>query len=377
MKDVHTAILVFSIALPLQLILIVVFATLQAVIDLRDQPQEFSIIPGGDIQNRHLGEVCDNIELNISTPNVITNAYIYRSRNRDSVTATTKLEQIFLNNILEVGYNSGQLTYYGIPVARNDEMRLNISSSNGSLNSLSVTISVYEVEGFSQLLDYISQDVDPLSRYNLHSCLLDTGCVVDLEAEFDGWLYVIFDSTPTPTTLDVSLEATLREYDIDSVEIGSKCILSELSPRCNLEVPTHVYDDLYGYETDVTDLPFFIVYHTAPLSYSPLPSQSINVSVVLTSTCTRSYYYTYAILGSILCVTSIISAFVLIGLVWENYGRPMPSMNCCRNTHPRCHHHRTTRIATDVILETIPSPTVEKDRDVNESLPSYEKAIEI
>ena len=105
---------------------------------------------------------------------------------------TNNLEQIFVNNILEVGYNSSQLTYYGIPVMENDEVNLNISSSNRSLNALSVTVSVYEAEEFSQFLYYTSQNTDPLSRYNLDSCLLTTGCVVQLEAELDGWLHVVW-----------------------------------------------------------------------------------------------------------------------------------------------------------------------------------------
>ena len=381
-KDFHITILVFSVALLIQLILIVVFAILQVSIDPRDHPQEFSIITGGDKQIRHLGEICDNIELDSFTPNIRTTAYIYRSRSRDSMTSNKNLERIFMNNILEVGYSSSQLTYYGVPVSRNDEIKFNISSSNRSPNSLSVVISVYEVEGFSQLLEYLSQNVNPRSHYNLHSCLLTTGCVVNLEAEFDGWLYVVFDSTPTPSTLNVSLEATVREYDIDLIDITSKCVLSEISPRCNLEVPTRVYDDFFDDEIDVSDLPFFIIYNTASLFNSPPPSQSLNVSVDLTSTCTRTYFYTYVILSSILGVTSIISAVVLISLVWENFERPIPpSMNCCKNTHPRRNHSRTTDTElTQVRQESIrsspsSSSTIEKSYDMNEPVPSYEKAI--
>ena len=58
-----------------------------------------------------------------------------------------------------------------------------------------------------------------------------------------SYTYVVFESTPTPVTLDVSLEATVRDYDLDLVEISSQCFLSESSPRCHLEVPTYVYYD--------------------------------------------------------------------------------------------------------------------------------------
>ena len=381
MKGCLLPILIISVALLLQIFLIVLFITLQVVINPRNYPQEFSVIAGGERRISHLGEACHSIELNTLTPNIRTTAYLSRS----SVVLTNNLEQIFVNNILEVGYNSSQLTYYGIPVMENDEVNLNISSSNRSLNALSVTVSVYEVEGFSQFLDYTSQNTDPLSRYNLDSCLLTTGCVVQLEAELDGWLYVVFESTPTPSTLEVSLEATVRDYDLDLIEIVSKCTLFESSPRCHLEVPTY-----YDYSNDdggnIQYLPFAIFYQAASLlSDTPTPSQALNVSVDLTWTCSRTDLYSYVIVSSLLAVTSIISVILLICVVWRakpscdcDCNFTIPSVNCCRNTNPRRNHYRTTVAGvTNVTLEEVPSPSILKNsNDRSESLPpSYEKAI--
>ena len=371
MKNIPGAILGFSAALVVQLILIIVFVSLQLTMDPQELPQEFSIITGGERQIRHSEEVCDSVELNTLTPNIRTTAYIHLSRS-STVVSNENLEQIFVNNILKVGYDSNQLTYYGIPVARNDELRLNLSSSDNTLDSLSVTISVYEVEGFSQLLEYISQNADPLSRYDLHSCLLGSGCVVNLEAEFTGWLYLVFDSTPTPSALIVSLEAVVREYDLDSIDIASECTLSEITPSCHLVVPTHVYDE-DGIKTDANDFPFSIIYRTASLLSNPPPSQALNVSVDLTSTCVRTYSFAYIVLIPISGVTSIITFFVLMVLVWIHYGSPkpslvIPSVNCCRDINPRRRCVRDTELG-----EGPPSPTLNKSDDMN--LPSYEKVI--
>ena len=383
MKCIHISILVLSAILLLQLFLIVLFVTLQVVINPRNHPQEFSVIAGGEKRIGHIGEACHNIELNTFTPNIRTIAYLSRS----SVVFTQNLEQILVNNTLEVGYNSSQLTYYGIPVTTDDEVNLNILSSNRNLNSLSVAVSVYEAEGFSQFLDYISQNSDPLSRYNLDNCLLSTGCVLNLEAELDGWMYVVFESTPTPVTLDVSLEATVRDYDLDLVEISSQCFLSESSPRCHLEVPTYVYYDDDG-GTNTEFLPFAILYQTESLlSNAPPPSQALNVSVDLTWTCSRTDLYTYIILSSLLGVTSIVSVIVLIILVWRtapsrdcNCNCSLPSVNCRSNPRPRRNYHRTTEIGvTNVALEKNPSsPSIaKKSYDRSESLPpSYDKALE-
>ena len=125
MKCIHIAILVLSAILLLQLFLIVLFVTLQVVINPRNHPQEFSVIAGGEKRIGHIGEACHNIELNTFTPNIRTIAYLSRS----SVVFTQNLEQILVNNTLEVGYNSSQLTYYGIPVTTDDEVNLNILSS--------------------------------------------------------------------------------------------------------------------------------------------------------------------------------------------------------------------------------------------------------
>ena len=377
-------ILLGSFLLLLQIFLIVLFVTLQVVINPRNHPQEFSVITGGERRISHLGEWCHNIEVNTFTPNVRTIVYLSRS----STVLTRNLEQIFVDNILEVGYNSSQLTYYGIPVMSDDEVNLNISSSNTSLNSLSVTVSVYEVEGFSQFLDYTSQNTEPLSRYNLDSCLLTTGCVIRLEAELVGWLYVVFESTPTPSTLTVSLEATVRDYELDVIEIMSQCTLSETSPRCHLEVPSYVeYDSNDG--SDIIYLPFAIFYQAASLLSTPPPSQALNVSVDLTWTCSRTDLYSYIIISSVLAVTSIVSLIILICLLCRaihgnsdcdcSCNFTLPNVNCCRNTHPRRNHYRTSGAGvTNVTLEEIPLPSiVKKSYERSESLPpSYDKAIE-
>ena len=47
MKCIHISILVLSAILLLQLFLIVLFVTLQVVINPRNHPQEFSVIAGG------------------------------------------------------------------------------------------------------------------------------------------------------------------------------------------------------------------------------------------------------------------------------------------------------------------------------------------
>ena len=380
MKGAHVAILITSAVLLLQLLLIVLFIILQVVVNPRNYPQEFSIIPGGNRRISHFGDVCHNIELNTFTPDIRTTVYLSRI---NVVSTEIKKEEIFVNNILEVGYSSSQLTYCGIPVEGSDEVSLNISSSNRSLNSLSVVVTVYEVEGINEFLDSISQNTDPLSRYDLDSCLLTTGCVLNLEAEFDGWLYVIFESTPTPTTLNISMEATVHKYNLYFLDTSSECTLFRSSTLCHIEVPTDVY---YDDGVHIDYLPFALIYQAESLlSDTPTPSQGLNVSVDLTWTCSRTDLDSYIILIAMLSVTSVFTVILLTCAIWRailycdcDCDFTLPSVNSCRNTHPRRNHYKTSATdVTNVTLEEIsPSSIVKISYDITESLPSYEKAME-
>ncbi|KAI6659843.1 hypothetical protein LOD99_10597 [Oopsacas minuta] len=312
MKFSNFCIILFIALCLLQAFIIVLFVILQVIVNPRNHPDNFSVIPGGDKRISYPGEICYHIEVNSFTPNTITSAYLTKV---DSIVITKNLEEILTNHTLEVGYAPDQLTYYGVPVSEGDEIILYVRSANISIDSLSITISVYDTTGFSKLSnDITSNNINVLNSYELDSnCLLSvSGCMVSSSVISDDWLYFVFESTPTPSTLIVTLKATVRKYDLDLSEILEQCTLSELSTRCFLPVPTET-PPYYSENNAVKYVSFTITYETEYLLSNSTPSsQSLNVSVDLSWSCSRTDLYSYIIIASISGVALLISLGVLI-----------------------------------------------------------------
>ncbi|KAI6659844.1 hypothetical protein LOD99_10598 [Oopsacas minuta] len=279
----------------------------EIIVNPPNHPDNFSVIPGGVKRISYPGENCRHIKVNSFTPNTITSAYLTKV---DSIVITKNLEEILTNHTLEVGYAPDQLTYYGVPVSEGDEIILYVRSANISIDSLSITISVYDTTGFSKLSnDITSNNINVLNSYELDSnCLLSvSGCMVSSSVISDDWLYFVFESTPTPSTLVVTLKATVRKYDLDLSEILEQCTLSELSTRCLL---------IHSESKNMTDLPFTITYVTEYLLSNSIPSsQSLNVSVDLSWSCFRIDIYDYIIVSSAFGSTLLCSLCYLILLI--------------------------------------------------------------
>ena len=363
------------------LLFVTIFVVLQVTVNPRNHPVPFSVIVGGDRRINYPGDSCHNIELNTFTPNVPTVAYLTTV---SSIVITKSLEQILANHSLQVGYDPNQLTYYGVPVsAAGDEVNLYIRASNDTPNIQSVTLSVYDMEGFRLL--FTTTNADPIYSYNLDmSCLQSvSGCMINSVAELGGWLYFVFESTPTPSTLVVTLEATVRKYDLDLTETMGECTLHASSSSCFLKVPTRV---IYRNDDNGVDyLPFTITYETSLLmSYAASSAQSLNTSVELSWSCSRTDLYSYTIIFSIASGVFVIAVGFVFFLFFSK---------CCKDndfsfTCPsiRCPTYRRTRIrrlsfrtaSTNIQLES--SAQVPSDTDVlksyvrSESLPpAYDK----
>ena len=162
------------------------------------------------------------------------------------------------------------------------------------------------------------------------NCLRSTsGCTISSVANLEGWFYFVFETTPTPSTLVVTLEATVRDY---SLLYNEKCKLYGRLTRCFLTVPTirvktGTISDRDGerdnYETKY--LPFSIIYDTfpnsnitSPISNAPPPSQSLNISVDLSSACSRTNLYSYIIVISLFSALLLTSTGLTVCLYINN-----------------------------------------------------------
>ena len=288
---------------------------LQLIVNPRNDPVPFSIIPGGDIQIDYPGDPCRDIELNSFTPSIPIVASLTTGSSTIAVTKRESLEQVLFNHSLQVGLDPNQLTYYGVPVSTADDVKLHVRASSISPDIQSVTVLVYDVVDFSQFLEYATNAT--VYAYSLNKdCLYNvSGCTVNSKAQLEGWKYFVFETTPSPSTLVVTLEATVRKYDLASSLINDECTLFGKSLSCFLDVPIVViYNDD---DKDVDYFPFTITYETTPLVSNSAPSsQSLNVSVDLSWTCSRSDLYSYFIVLAVASVVLLIDIGFIVVLIF-------------------------------------------------------------
>ena len=362
------------------LLIVVLFVILQVTVNSRNTPVPFSVIVGGDKRINYQGDSCHNIELNSFTPNIPTVAYLTSA---SSIVITKSLEQVLVNHSLQVGYDPNQLTYYGVPVSKDDEVNLYVRASSISPEIQSATVLVYDVEGFRQFLNYTTTNAAPISTYSLGMGCLQTvsGCTVSSVVRLEGWLYFVFVTTPTPSNLIVTLEATVRDYDIDLTEINAECTLYGSSSRCFLEVPNQV---IYNNDNNnnVHFLPFTITYETSPLISNTSPSsQSLNVSVDLSWTCSLTYLNNFIITFSLFSGVFVIAVGSLVFIIFtkcakKNYfSFSLPSINCPKRTRNNTYRTASTTLHLETITETSDAQ-IPKSCVRFESLPpAYDKVV--
>ena len=282
------------------LIVVAIIACIQLTVNPHNLQVPFSIIAGGEVKIDYPEDPCRNIELNSFTPSIPIVAVLTRA---SSKLVGKRIEQVLFNHSLQVGFDPNQLTYYGVPVSTDDHINLYFRASSISPDIQSVTVLVYDVVGFSQFLEYAT-NANPVYTYSLNrNCLFSvSGCTVNSIALLEGWMYFVFETTPSPSTLVVTLEATVREYDLSNNVYIDSCRLYGNSSSCFLEVPTREVKEEVSYGRDSTGtrtktvyLPFTITYEASPLISNSTPSQSLNVSADLSWTCSRNDLNIYII----------------------------------------------------------------------------------
>ena len=354
-------------------ILMAVFIILQVVINPRNHAVPFSIIFGSDKIINHPGDPCSAIEIaNFDPAHNIT--VIFTTISPGSIDFEKSVEQVLVNATLEVGRNSGQLSYYGVPVvARGDEVSLSVRAIDQASAPQSVDISVYDLDGFSQL--NANSATNPKFIYNLdRSCLLSaTGCVASPTVESEGWFYFVFESEPTPSSLLVSLNSTVRKYDVDVSIIRGGCTLDdETSSFCHIETPKIVSRSSNRGSSSTTYLPFSLTYESNNiLPYQNPPVQSLNVSTDLAWTCLRTDLWTYVIVAGVFgCCFASVTIFILFACFSILRSKSLFSKLNRRN-------HTNLTASTNLNIIRRPNATPEKEKSPEyvraESLPpNYE-----
>ena len=363
----------------LLLLIVIIFVVLQITVNPRNHPVPFSIITGGERRINYPGDPCRDIELNSFTPSIPIVASLTTTTR---IAVTKSLEQVLLNHSLQVGLDPNQLTYYGVPVSTDDEVNLYVRASSISPVIQSVTVLVYDVVDFSQFLEYAT-NANTVYAYSLNrNCLYNvSGCTVNSIARLEGWKYFVFETTPSSSTLVVTLEATVRKYDLASSVNVERCILDESSSNCFLSTPRRITtrSNGNGGTTKVINyLPFTITYEISPLISNSAPSsQSLNVSVDLSWTCSRTDLYSYIIVfstisGMLLIAIGFIVFIICFKCAKSGFSFSLPSVNCPRR--------RSTdqNVSTNVHLETITQTRGETENQNSyvrtESLPpAYDK----
>ena len=127
----------------LSLILVVVFAVVYVSIKTPKTTSYSSAITGGDLQSHYTWE-CNYIEINSFTPDIRIVAYLQKS-DLASRRKTNSIQRILESHSLQVGHDSSQLTYYGVPVFAGDKVNLFIRTSMISPLVQSVNVSVNKV----------------------------------------------------------------------------------------------------------------------------------------------------------------------------------------------------------------------------------------
>ena len=293
-----------------------VFIILQVVINPRNHAIPFSIVFGSDKRINYPGNPCDSIEIvNFDPTHNITVILTTSS----SINLVKTVEPILVNNTLEVGNNPDLLSYYGVPVvAIGDEVSLYVRALDRASAPQSVGISVYDLNGFTQI--NASSLANPQNVYNFDKgCLLSpTGCVASPAVESEGWFYFIFESDPTPSKLLVSLDSTIRDYDVDvSITRGGCTLDDETINICYIDTPKMRYTTRNQDNTDSTSidyLPFSITYESNnALPYQNPPAQSLTVSTDLSWTCLRSDLWNYVIVAVVFGVIFLaVTVFIII-----------------------------------------------------------------
>ena len=378
-KNLYVIVLTLSIlSAAFGLVGFIAFFIAQVVANSPNQPVPFSIIAGGNKQIDYPGDSCANIELNNFSPNIPTVAYLTTDI---SIVTTKKLKHILVDHSLQVGYDPNQLTYYGVPVSQDDKVNLYIRASSINPDIQSANVFVYEVKGFDQFLHHTNTNTNPIFTSSLVPlCLqLASGCTINWIVRSEGWLYFVFETTPSPSTLVVNLEATVSNYDPGS--IYDMCTLNTRSPRCFLEVPTQIgrtettINGRTGYYKTVEYLPFSITYTTANLTSSPASSQSLSLSVDLSSECTYNYLsfipISMALFIILFLASTACSVLVIVYKCHSIYGSRGTSGNT-RTAAANLQLETTTHQNPSVRSEPLP-PTY-KDiarKHAEDQLPSY------
>ena len=360
----------------LLLLIVVIFVVLQITVNPRNHPLPFSIIAGGDKRINYPGDPCYNIELNSFTPSIPIVASLTTAT---SIVITKSLEQVLFNHSLQVGLDPNQLTYYGVPVSTADDVNLHVRASSISPDIQSVTVLVYDVVDFSQFLEYATNANTAYAHSLNKDCLYSvSGCTVNSIARLEGWKYFVFETTPSPSTLVVTLEATVRKYDLDLSVINDECTLFGKSSNCFLDVPTRViYNDD---DKDVDYLPFTITYETSPLISNSAPSsQSLNVSVDLSWTCSRTDLYSYIIVFSVCSGILLIAIGFMVFIIVtkcskSGFSFSLPSINCPRRRTRSTDQNVPTNMQLETITQTRSETENQKSYVRTESLPpAYDK----
>ena len=311
----------------------IVFLALQFSATPENIPIPFSIPFGSDMRIDYQDSPCSSIEIDTVDPVYEFTVYLTIE---DEVQARESVEQVLVNATFGVGRNSGQLSYYGVPVvARGDEVSLSVRAIDQASAPQSVDISVYDLDGFSQL--NANSATNPKFIYNLdRSCLLSaTGCVASPTVESEGWVYFVFESEPTPSSLLVSLSATVRKYDLDQSVSRGQCTLNSYSKQCRLLTPKETYRVKYQPVTDY--IPFSLTYKPLTrLPASTLPLQAINTSTELTWTCIRADTWSNTVVLSIFSVLfgfmSILGVVVIVSFCCDRY-IPQSTRTSCLKSH--------------------------------------------
>ena len=362
----------------LLLLIVIIFVVLQITVNPRNHPVPFSIITGGERRINYPGDPCRDIELNSFTPSIPIVASLTTTTR---IAVTKSLEQVLFNHSLQVGLDPNQLTYYGVPVSTADEVNLYVRASSISPVTQSVTVLVYDVVDFSQFLEYATNANTVYTHSLNRNCLYNvSGCTVNSIARLEGWKYFVFETTPSPSTIVVTLEATVRKYDLGVTVNVERCILDESSSNCFLSTPKRIITHAAGMGsgTAVIYLPFTITYETTPLITNSAPSsQSLNVSVDLSWTCSRTDLYGYIIVislfsGILLIAIGFIVFMICFKCAKSGFSFSLPSVNCPRR------RSSDQNVSTNVQLETITQTRSETENQKSyvrtESLPPvYDK----
>ena len=328
----------------LSLILVVVFAVVYVSIKTPKTTSYSSAITGGDLQSHYTWE-CNYIEINSFTPDIRIVAYLQKS-DLASRRETNSTQRILESHSLQVGHDSSQLTYYGVPVFAGDKVNLFIRTSMISPLVQSVNVSVYDTEGFGQLIYNTSTNANSLYNYTLGmNCLQSmSGCNITSVVISNGWLYFVFMTTPTRSTLVVTIEATVHKYDTPQSKVTDMCTLYGISSKCSLQVPTWVVEQ--NGNSRVIYYPFIITYKAYSLNISNVTpsSQSLNTSVDLSTTCihqdNRGIYIIFLCMAVVCCVVNCMPVSIIGYCVCIN--------DCKRYKH----HSEKNRYRSDLQFET-------------------------